>query len=149
MVKDEALRRAMSKANVTWSNLFGTENEEVTRFFANAVEQIAFGHTQPDQDKPWMTDASVSYAAWEWDQHRSLVESEYPPNVLAIVGYAKIWDYPLPFGYSGLGEAPVAADDLLGLAKLRLVCAADKVTSILFTSAGIKDEGDLWRPVVA
>jgi hypothetical protein len=141
MIKNEALRRAMTEAEVEWKSLFA-EHEEVVRFFGNAVEQIAFGHTQ--SEKPWQDDPQVSYAFWCWRQHRSLVETEHEPNLFVVVGLGKLWDYPLPFGYEGLGEGPIAGSVLLNLVKLRLVCAADRVAAQLFNSSGLKDAGDRW-----
>lgn len=141
MVKNDALRRAMSEAKVNWKSLF-TEHEEVVRFFGNAVEQIAYGHSQ--DTKPWEADPQGTYTSWCWSQHRSLVEAEYEPNLFVVVGLGKLWDYPLPFGYAGLGEDPVKGDDVLGLVRLRLTCAADMVTTVLFNSGGLRREADRW-----
>lgn len=141
MIKTAALKRAMRTANVKWRGTWG-EYEDVLQFFSEVMDTIGYGHEQEEQ--PWQEDPTVSYAAWEWEQLRAEVQRLHPPKVFVVVGLAEIWDCKLPFGYAGLGEAPVREGDLLELARLRLTCAADKVASQLFTSNGLKDAGDRW-----
>jgi hypothetical protein len=122
------------------ANVKGVAADIVFRFFEDIVDHIDQVHI--DGPKPWTEDAMVTYTAWQWDLIRDTVAELPLPKVFVIVGLAEVWDYPEPYGYSGMGDPVVDPTDIPGTLRLRLAFAADKVARQLFNSGGIKDKED-------
>lgn len=139
MISREALKRSMKAVNVKYSSN-GAIHTSVFRFFEDIVDDIDQVHLEGP--KPWMEDAMVAYSAWQWDSIRDAVAKLPLPKLFVIVGVAEVWDYPEPFGYSGMGDPAVDPTDIPGTLRLHLAWAAEKVARQLFNSGGIKDQAD-------
>lgn len=142
MIKAIAVRQAAAAANVQVDNVWGEEHEDVVQFFREVADDVYYEYTEEAGSPPPKGEA---WGPWLWHECKIVAQRWTTEQVLLVVAFGHLWEYPEPPEAAIRQEPMPDLYDLVAIARRRLAYAAYTVASALFDEHGLKGPEHEWR----